>query len=75
MVRQNRERIDTMIDTLGRGTSGFDAAMPPVAVFDWDNTVIKNDIGDASVFYALRAGESAAAARPQLALHQPVPDG
>ena len=53
---QNRERIDTMIDTVGRGTSGFDAAVPPVAVFDWDNTVIKNDIGDASVFYALRAG-------------------
>ncbi|WP_158257440.1 haloacid dehalogenase-like hydrolase [Haliangium sp. UPWRP_2] len=45
-----------MIDTLGRGTSGFDSAAPPVAIFDWDNTVIKNDIGDASVFYALRSG-------------------
>ncbi|MCC7441409.1 MAG: haloacid dehalogenase-like hydrolase [Bdellovibrionales bacterium] len=28
----------------------------PVAVFDWDNTVIKNDIGDAMVFHMVRHG-------------------
>lgn len=53
---QNRQRLDAMIDTLGRGTSGYDQAAPPVAIFDWDNTVIKNDIGDATLFYALRGG-------------------
>lgn len=26
----------------------------PVAVFDWDNTVIKNDVGDATMFWMLR---------------------
>lgn len=54
---KNRERLDAMIDMLGRGTAAFDESAPPVAVFDWDNTVIKNDIGDASLFYALRTGQ------------------
>ncbi|MGW7459291.1 haloacid dehalogenase-like hydrolase [Streptomyces sp. NPDC054797] len=28
----------------------------PVAVFDWDNTVVKNDVGDATMFWLLRNG-------------------
>jgi phosphoserine phosphatase len=54
---KNRERLDSMVDTLGRGSSSYDKAAPPVAIFDWDNTVIKNDIGDATLFYALRTGK------------------
>src|SRR6476469_2573661 len=27
---------------------------PPVAAFDWYNTVIKNDVGDATVFWMLK---------------------
>lgn len=45
----NRERIDAMLDDL--------AAAPAerrVAVLDWDNTVIKNDVGDAMMFWMLR---------------------
>lgn len=29
----------------------------PVAVFDWDNTVVKNDIGDATFYYMLKHDE------------------
>lgn len=53
---QNRLRLDAMIEEHGRGGAQFDATAPPVAIFDWDNTVIKNDIGDATVFYMLRTG-------------------
>ncbi|MFI8518117.1 HAD family hydrolase [Streptomyces sp. NPDC085481] len=31
-----------------------DRGRKPVAVFDWDNTVIKNDVGDATFFWLLR---------------------
>jgi len=40
----NRERLEAMIRELGGERAAGEAA--PVAVFDWDNTVIKNDIGD-----------------------------
>ncbi len=50
----NRERLDAMIDAHGSASPGYDPASPPVAVFDWDNTVIKNDIGDATMFWVLR---------------------
>lgn len=45
----NRERIDALLD------KHAGAAQPrPVAVFDWDNTVIKNDVGDITIFWMLR---------------------
>ncbi len=50
----NRQRLDRMIAELGLGSDGYDPAAPPVAVFDWDNTVIKNDIGDGAMFWLLR---------------------
>jgi phosphoserine phosphatase len=40
--------LDAAIVRHGRGAPGFDPARPPIAVFDWDNTCICNDIGDAS---------------------------
>jgi haloacid dehalogenase-like hydrolase len=43
-----------MIDDLGKGSSSYDASHPPVAVFDWDDTMMKNDIGNATLFYMLR---------------------
>lgn len=43
---RNRARIDAMLDQLhGRHR---------VAVFDWDNTMMRNDIGDATFFYMVR---------------------
>ncbi|MEC3977086.1 haloacid dehalogenase-like hydrolase [Amycolatopsis sp. H20-H5] len=46
---QNRARLQELIDT-GCGARGE----RPVAVFDWDNTVVRNDIGDAITYWMLR---------------------
>ena len=50
---QNRAALDAMIDDHGVNGAGYDAARKPVAVFDWDNTVIKNDVGDLTTFWLL----------------------
>jgi hypothetical protein len=50
---ENRAALDTMIDDHGVNSAGYDAAKKPVAVFDWDNTVIKNDVGDLTTFWLL----------------------
>ncbi|MFS8066174.1 MAG: haloacid dehalogenase-like hydrolase [Byssovorax sp.] len=49
----NREALDTMIDERGVNGAGYDPAHKPVAAFDWDNTTIKNDIGDLTTFWLL----------------------
>ncbi|MFF0435882.1 haloacid dehalogenase-like hydrolase [Streptomyces sp. NPDC004327] len=48
----NKARIERLIaDHCGtKGGKGH----KPVAVFDWDNTVIKNDVGDATLYWLLR---------------------
>ena len=43
----NRARINKLLTDRGIASPTFDPAKRPVAAFDWDNTVIKNDIGDA----------------------------
>ena len=49
----NAARIQATIDA--RGTCSAPAGAPrPLAVFDWDNTVIKNDIADQTLFWMLR---------------------
>ncbi len=50
----NRARLEAMIRAHGRGSPGYDAAHPPVATFDWDNTVVRNDVGDATLYWMLR---------------------
>lgn len=51
----NAARLQKVIDERGRCSWG---ARPPqnrpYAVFDWDNTVIKNDISDQTIFWMLR---------------------
>jgi phosphoglycolate phosphatase-like HAD superfamily hydrolase len=49
-----REALNKLILEKGITSATYDPAQPPVAVFDWDNTVIKNDIGDATLFWAIR---------------------
>lgn len=51
--RANREVLTAWLDSRGCESAGFDPAARPVALFDWDNTVLKNDIGDAVTFYAV----------------------
>ncbi|MER5476455.1 haloacid dehalogenase-like hydrolase [Streptomyces sp. NPDC002734] len=49
----NRERLQRLIDTVGPCATGRRGARP-VAVFDWDNTLVKNDVTDATLSWALR---------------------
>ncbi|MGO1384959.1 MAG: HAD family hydrolase, partial [Arachnia sp.] len=52
----NAEVIQATIDQYGR-CSWPDGAPPedlPYAIFDWDNTVVKNDISDQTIFWMLR---------------------
>src|SRR5690349_5488462 len=54
----NRDRIDAMLTKLGAcGAAGSVHAGAPLALFDWDNTIVKNDIGDATFFWMVRNGK------------------
>ncbi|MER5206482.1 haloacid dehalogenase-like hydrolase [Streptomyces sp. NPDC002825] len=46
----NKARIDALIAAHCDDKGG----RKPVAVFDWDNTVVKNDVGDATFYWLLR---------------------
>lgn len=50
---ENRERLDEMLEELGDCGSDPDRDDAPLALFDWDNTVVKNDIGEAQTHYVL----------------------
>ncbi|MFC9758190.1 haloacid dehalogenase-like hydrolase [Streptomyces sp. NPDC056921] len=51
----NQARIQRLINRYGSCSPlHHDGRAAPVAVFDWDNTVIKNDVGDATMFWLLR---------------------
>ena len=49
----NRAQIDKMIAQYGKGSPNYNPAKPPYAVFDWDNTSIFLDIGEAVLIYQL----------------------
>ena len=49
-----RDALNKMVLEKGITSASYDPKQPPVAVFDWDNTVLKNDIGDATLFWAIR---------------------
>ncbi|XAH25618.1 HAD family hydrolase [Xylophilus sp. GW821-FHT01B05] len=70
----NRQQLDAMIARLGKGSAGYDAARPPYAVFDWDNTSIFLDIEEATLIYQLenlRFG--ATPAQLEVALRRNIP--
>ncbi|MGW1788598.1 haloacid dehalogenase-like hydrolase [Streptomyces tubercidicus] len=48
----NRAKLQKMIDE--RGSCSGHGGAKPVATFDWDNTVVKNDISDATLAWMLR---------------------
>jgi phosphoserine phosphatase len=50
----NRQAINGMLATYGRGGAKWDARHRPVATIDWDNTMMKNDLGDATLFWMLK---------------------
>lgn len=49
-----RQRLDDFLMKSGKNSPGYRRDRPPVVTFDMDNTLIKNDLGDATVFWALR---------------------
>ncbi|MDP5226559.1 MULTISPECIES: HAD family hydrolase [Arthrobacter] len=49
-----REKLQTAIDAHSTCTGTFKGTVAPVAIFDWDNTVVKNDIGYGTNFWMLR---------------------
>ncbi|MET3986295.1 haloacid dehalogenase-like hydrolase [Streptomyces sp. PvR034] len=53
----NQARLQRLIDQFGRCDPYRPNRDKPVAVFDWDNTVVKNDVGDATMFWLLRNGK------------------
>ena len=50
----NRKRLDVLVDQLGKASASYDANRKPIALFDWDNTIIKNDVGDMALFWMLK---------------------
>lgn len=53
----NQARLQQLIDEYGECNPYRPSRNKPVAVFDWDNTVVKNDVGDAQMFWLLRNGK------------------
>ncbi|MBA2539759.1 MAG: haloacid dehalogenase-like hydrolase [Deltaproteobacteria bacterium] len=50
----NRETLDGWIASEGCNSAGFKHNKPPIALLDWDNTVVKNDVGDAVTFHVIK---------------------
>ncbi len=51
----NRDRVNDMISKLGAcGKVGSVGNGAPLALLDWDNTTVKNDIGNATFFWMVR---------------------
>ncbi|GGO99823.1 haloacid dehalogenase-like hydrolase [Wenjunlia tyrosinilytica] len=48
---ENRQALQKFIDAEGECQG---PGKRPLALFDWDNTVVKNDVGDATTFWLLR---------------------
>jgi len=51
---QNRATLAGWLDSKGCASPGYDETAKPIALFDWDNTVVKNDVGDAITFYMIK---------------------
>ncbi len=47
----NRATLTSWLDAGGCKSAGYDASKKPVVMFDWDNTISKNDFGDAITFW------------------------
>ena len=51
---KNRQALDNMIDKYGNTNRNYKPDSRPVAVFDFDNTCILNDVGDVVFHYLIR---------------------
>ncbi len=53
-VRDNATKINDLVKAKGYTSAGYNSSARPVALFDWDNTVVKNDIGEATFIWMVR---------------------
>ncbi|MBV8761556.1 MAG: haloacid dehalogenase-like hydrolase [Deltaproteobacteria bacterium] len=53
----NRETLTAWLDEAGCKSPGFDKTHRPVALWDWDNTISKNDFGDAMTYWFISHGK------------------
>lgn len=53
----NRDTLNAFLCRYGNQSPGYDKQHPPVAAFDWDNTIMKNDMGEALLYWMLLAGK------------------
>jgi len=47
----NRTDLTTWLDAVGCASPSYDQVHKPVALWDWDNTISKNDFGDAITYW------------------------
>jgi phosphoglycolate phosphatase-like HAD superfamily hydrolase len=51
---ENRLRIDALLAARGVTSPDYNPAHRPVATLDWDNTMMRNDIGDVTMAWMIR---------------------
>ena len=52
----NRNMLNTLINQNGINSLKYNPQQKPVAAFDWDNTIMKNDIGEATLLWMMTHG-------------------
>ncbi|MBL7479137.1 haloacid dehalogenase-like hydrolase [Legionella bononiensis] len=52
----NSMKLNAIIKQYGINSPGYQVHRKPVAAFDWDNTMMKNDIGDATLLWMVSHG-------------------
>lgn len=50
----NKQQIEKLLHRYGKNNRNYNKLKPPYTVFDWDNTAIFGDIGEAVFMYQLR---------------------
>lgn len=53
---ENRQKLNSLINQFGINSPKYDPHHKPVAAFDWDNTMMKNDIGEATLLWMVSHG-------------------
>jgi len=53
----NRQTLTAWLDEAGCKSPAFDKTHRPVALWDWDNTISKNDFGDAITYWFISHGK------------------
>ena len=53
----NAATLQGWLDSVGCQSPGYDKTKKPVALWDWDNTISKNDFGDAITYWFISHGK------------------